>query len=218
VIARNRGGLEDALLRDFCIPLESVFLVDVPNGNCIVTVTMGDFIAGTHTTIKSGIGRLMLRNVESLAGQIVKRGFSVHISNGQRHTDPFTTYKQCLKTYLNEARQRDVIPILITPVHRRYFDEFHQIIDTHTDYILAMKQLAEKEQVQLIDLAAQTKVFYEQLGIEGTKDVFMHAVPGEFRNFPNGVEDNTHFQENGAIMVANLVADGLKDSGLDAVY
>jgi lysophospholipase L1-like esterase len=317
VTARIRSGQEDALLRDFCIPLESIFLVDVPNGNYTVTVMMGDSNAGTHTTIKSGIGRLMLRGLETLAGQFVKRSFSVHITNEQlslafsglaprinalevvassqiatlfiagdstvtdqpadgypyagwgqmlpvrikadlavanyalsgrssksfleegrlqailenmkpydylliqfghndqkldeqRHTDPYTTYKQYLKTYINEARQRDAIPILITPVHRRYYDEHHKVLDTHTDYILAMKQLADEEQVPLIDLAAQTKVLYEQLGLEGTKDVFMHAAPGEFRNFPSGVEDNTHFQENGAIMVANLVADGLK--------
>jgi lysophospholipase L1-like esterase len=317
VYAKERSGKE-TLLRDFCIPLEAQFIVDVPNGNYRVTALIGDAVIGTHTTVKSGPGRLMVHELETLAGQFVRQSFSVHVSDGQlqlafsglaprinaleivyseqiltmfiagdstvtdqpadgypyagwgqmlperlkadiavsnhafsgrssksfitegrleailrvmkpsdylliqfghndqkqdeeRHTEPFSTYKENLMVYIHEARKREAIPILVTPVHRRYYESDGSIRDTHGDYIKAMKELAAEQNVPVIDLAAKSKALYESLGEEGTKSVFLHAVPGEFRNFPLGAEDNTHFQENGAILISKLVADGLKE-------
>ncbi len=70
---------------------------------------------------------------------------------------PFTTYKEHLNIYIQEARLRGAVPILVTPVQRRFFDNAGKIIDTHGDYITAMKQLAEEENVPLIDLAEESQ-------------------------------------------------------------
>ena len=80
--------------------------------------------------------------------------------------------------------------------------------DTHGDYLKAMRELALAEEVPLIDLAASSKALFEALGPEGTKRLFMWLAPGEFMNFPDGVEDNTHFQQQGGIEVAKLVLPG----------
>ena len=63
----------------------------------------------------------------------------------------------------------------------------------------------------MIDLAAKSKDLFEQLGPEGTKSVFMWLAPGEFINFVDGTEDNTDFQEQGALVVAKLVLEGMKE-------
>ena len=42
----------------------------------------------------------------------------------------------------------------------------------------------------------------------------MHLQPGEHPNYPNGVEDNTHFSELGARLVAQLVLAELKVQNL----
>lgn len=123
----------------------------------------------------------------------------------ERATSPFTTYKEHLSVYIGEAKKRGATPILVTPVQRRFFDNDGKIIDTHGEYITAMKELAEEENVTLIDLAAESKQLFERLGPEETKSLFLWAWPGEFPNFPKGAEDNTHFQQKGGIAVAELV-------------
>lgn len=133
----------------------------------------------------------------------------------ERATDPFTTYKQYLNVYIQEARSRGAQPVLITPVQRRKFNESGHIIDTHGDYIVAMKELAEEQQVPLIDLAAKSKKLYEQLGDEPSKALFMWAFPGEFVSFPEGAKDDTHFQEIGGIRIAGLVAEGIRELDLE---
>ncbi|MBP1961538.1 rhamnogalacturonan acetylesterase [Paenibacillus aceris] len=125
--------------------------------------------------------------------------------DAERATSPFTTYKEHLTIYIQEARARGAVPILVTPVQRRFFDHDGKIVDTHGDYTTAMKQLAEEEDVILIDLAEESKQLFESMGVEETKSLFMWAWPGEFPNFPKGAEDNTHFQEKGGIAIAELV-------------
>ncbi|MBD0379024.1 rhamnogalacturonan acetylesterase [Paenibacillus sedimenti] len=132
----------------------------------------------------------------------------------ERFTSPFTTYKQHLKVYIDEARQRGATPILVTSVQRRFFGQDGVLMDTHGEYVTAMKQLAEEEDVILIDLAEKSKQLFEKLGPEETKSLFMWTLPGEFPNFPKGVEDNTHFQERGGIAIAKLVVDSIKEQNL----
>lgn len=132
----------------------------------------------------------------------------------ERATDPFTTFKEHLAIYITEARQRGAIPILITPVQRRKFDASGKIIDTHGDYSVAIKQLAEEQEVPLIDLMAKSTALYEQLGDEPSKSLFMWAYPGEFIAFPEGAKDDTHFQESGGITIAGLVAQSINELNL----
>lgn len=128
-----------------------------------------------------------------------------------RGTDPFTTYKQHLLRYIGGAREKRAHPVLLTPVHRRYFNPDGTLSDTHGDYIKAVQELAEETETPLIDLAARSKQLFEAAGPEGSKDLFMWVYPGEYMNFPAGTRDNTHFQELGGEAVARLVADGIRD-------
>lgn len=129
----------------------------------------------------------------------------------ERGTNPFTTYKQYLKKYIDAAREAEARPVLITPVHRRYFAEDGTLTDTHGDYITAVRELAADEEVPLIDLAERSRLIFEQAGEEGTKDDFMWVLPGEYINFPTGMEDNTHFQERGARRLAEQVAEAIRE-------
>ncbi|MFC9711665.1 rhamnogalacturonan acetylesterase [Paenibacillus sp. NPDC056933] len=129
----------------------------------------------------------------------------------ERGTEPFTTYKEYLKKYIDAARDAKARPVLVTPVHRRYFADDGTLTDTHGDYIVAVRELAEEEGVPLIDLAERSRLLFEQAGVEGSKEDFMWVLPGEFLNFPAGVEDNTHFQERGAHRLAAQVAEAIRE-------
>lgn len=74
---------EEPLTGDFCIPFDSTFLVDVPNGNYIVHVRMGDAHAPSQTSLKTNGEHLVLEQYETVAGQFAREQFGVNVRNGQ---------------------------------------------------------------------------------------------------------------------------------------
>lgn len=128
-----------------------------------------------------------------------------------RYTEPYSTYKSYLKQYFDGARAKQAIPVLVTPVERRRFTSEGIARDSHGEYPAAMKELAEEENVQVIDLTAKSKALFQKLGPEGTKEVFLWLDAGEHVNYPEGVQDNTHFQEAGAERIAGLVLNGIEE-------
>jgi len=127
-----------------------------------------------------------------------------------RYTDPRTTYKQYLRMYIDGARAKRAIPVLLTPVNRRFFEN-GKIINTHREYYRAMKELAEEMSVPLIEVCEKRRVLFERTGEEKTKEIFLWVKPGEYPNYPNGKQDNTHFSTKGAVEIAKLVVDGIKN-------
>jgi lysophospholipase L1-like esterase len=129
-------------------------------------------------------------------------------------SSPFTTYEAALQQYIDGAHAHNAIPVLVTPVARRSFDSSGKIVDTHGNYPVAMRQLAAKDKVQLIDLTALSMAYFQTLGPTGTKSVFGYFTAGESPDFPSAASDNTHFQISGAIQVANLVAGAIKSQNI----
>jgi Lysophospholipase L1 and related esterases len=142
---------------------------------------------------------------------LIQFGHNDEKDDEERHTDPDTSYKTHLMKYVDAARERGAFPILITPVNRRSFDENGLIINTHLDYWKAVKALAESENVPIIDLCEKSRVLYESLGDEKSKELFLWVDPGQYPGFPDGRYDNTHFNRNGATEIAKLIADGIRN-------
>ena len=57
-----------------------------------------------------------------------------------------------LKTFVDEVRLRGGIPVFVTPTQRRSFDAEGKIVETHEDYPDAMRWVAEREKVPVIEL------------------------------------------------------------------
>ncbi|MEU1709850.1 rhamnogalacturonan acetylesterase [Streptomyces sp. NPDC005706] len=114
-----------------------------------------------------------------------------------RCTEPWTTYQDCLRRYVDGARGRGARPVLATPVERRRFDADGNAVPTHGDYPAAMRALAGAERVPLLDIEALSLALWQRLGVEETKSYF---------NWTATEQDNTHFNPPGAIAVARLVA------------
>jgi fibronectin type 3 domain-containing protein/lysophospholipase L1-like esterase len=127
-----------------------------------------------------------------------------------RYASP-ADYKEYLRTYVNGARQRGATPVLVTPVGRRDYDEATGKFNvSFPEYVAKMQELAAEENVALVDLSASSRAYYDAIGPEDTKSVFLHVDAGVYPNRPTGTVDNTHFQEYGAIQIARLVAGGVK--------
>jgi lysophospholipase L1-like esterase len=160
--------------------------------------------AESGETLKSFITGLRL---DKLLGQM-KQGDYLFIQFGhndmkeqwpQTYAEASSTYKAYLKVFIAEARRRAATPVLVTPVHRRAFDQSGKVTNTLGDYPEAMRQTAREENVALIDLNAMSAILYEALGPEGAGQAF---------------QDGTHHTAYGAYELAKCVVEGIKAAKL----
>ena len=134
--------------------------------------------------------------------------------NDQKQKGPgkgaYYSFMTSLKTFIDEARLRGAHPVLVTPTQRRSFDPDGHIRDTHEDYPEAIRWLAEKENVPLIDLNEMTRTLYEAMGVEPSKRAFVHYPAGSYPGQTQDFADNTHFNPYGAYEIARCIVEGLK--------
>ncbi|MEE1754863.1 rhamnogalacturonan acetylesterase [Streptomyces sp. SP18CS02] len=131
-----------------------------------------------------------------------------------RYTEPWSTYQEHLLRFVRGARSRGAGAVLLTPVERRRFDAGGRAVTTHGEYPAAMRALAAREDVPLVDVQASSIKEWQALGPEPSKAYFNWLAPGESPNHPDGSQDNTHFRPRGAIEVARMVARGLRGRGV----
>lgn len=130
--------------------------------------------------------------------------------DSSRYTNPYTSYRSNLVKYITETLSKGAIPVLLTPIVRRNFNEYGALIDTHGAYPEVMRSVAREMQVILIDLQMLTEEMVIREGVEGSKALYLHVKPGDV-NFPGGKEDNTHLSEKGAGRVAGMVVQALQE-------
>lgn len=124
-----------------------------------------------------------------------------------RHTDPGTTYNENLRRYVTETREKGGIPVLLTSMVRRKFDENGKLIETHGDYLQAVRDVAAEMNVVLIDHNISSKQLVESMGPEDSKKLYMWVEKDTNLALPNGREDDTHLRALGAKLMANLILD-----------
>jgi lysophospholipase L1-like esterase len=141
-----------------------------------------------------------------------------HNDEGKEKLGRYTTpdeFRANLRRYVSEAKGKKALPVLLTPVSRRSFDSTGQVRETHPVYTDVVKDVARAEGVVLIDLNEKSKALLQRFGPEGSKLLFNHLQPGEHPNYPEGKKDDTHFNELGARLVAELVWQELLGSALE---
>lgn len=146
-----------------------------------------------------------------------------------RGTVPTGAYKQYLIKYVNETRAAGCTPVLVSPICRKYFngsvirrngrhdlgDNFSRLTangvvtnqsvpenDHSMDYPYQMKLVADSMNVPFIDLTTATKDLFEKYGDTQTNTLFFDG---------NG---STHLNETGAMLVARLCAQKMKEQGI----
>ncbi|GCC50075.1 GntR family transcriptional regulator [Chryseotalea sanaruensis] len=135
-----------------------------------------------------------------------------HNDESKEKTDRYTTpeeYKRNLTKFISEARGKGATPVLLTPVSRRKFVEGKQQ-ETHALYSTLVKEVALSEKVAFIDLDALSREYYQNMGEENSKLLFLQLEAGEHPNYPEGKIDNTHFSEMGARKIAQIVLTEIK--------
>lgn len=136
-----------------------------------------------------------------------------HNDQKERHpgSGAYYNFSTNLKIFIDRAREAGLNPVLITPAARRFFDKNGKIVNTHGDYTEAVREVARRENVPLIDLNAMTMKLYESLGPEDSKRAFVHYPAGSFPGQTSDLADNTHFNPYGADQLARCIAVSLYD-------
>jgi lysophospholipase L1-like esterase len=161
--------------------------------------------AESGESLKSSLGARRLEKALS----VMKKGDYLLIQFGHNDmkekgegVDAFTTYKASLKHYVAEARKKGGLPVLITSMHRKSFDDSGKVKNTLGDYPEAVRRVAEEDKVPLIDLHAMSKTLYEAIGPKKIDKAF---------------QDGTHHNNYGSYELARCVVEGIKANKLDLV-
>lgn len=119
------------------------------------------------------------------------------------------SYSRNLKIFADRVKSAGGHIIFCTPTARRAFKDGRNQ-NTHGDYPEAMKTVARREHVPVIDLTAMSTTFYETLGEEGSKKALVHYPANTFPGQDKALADNTHFNPFGAWEIAKMIVMGLK--------
>lgn len=133
----------------------------------------------------------------------------------ERYTNPYTQYRANLEKFVQETRAKGATPILFSSIVRRNFNESGVLVDTHGEYPLVARMVANDLEVPFIDLQLLTEQMEIAYGPEDSKVLHLHLEPGENDYEPEGVEDDTHLSEKGANLVASLALQEIHKKDLD---
>lgn len=153
---------------------------------------------------------------EMVAGDFVFVQFGHNdrdFSKAERYTPP-ADYYNYIKQYVNEARAKGAIPVLVTPMVLNAWRNGalrNVFTESGAEYVQRMKQVASELNVPLIDLNQKSWDFVNTIGVDyATRFVYNTYLAGEYPNYPSGLTDYTHFQEMGALKMADFVVEGIQ--------
>lgn len=121
-------------------------------------------------------------------------------------------YATALKKFADLVRAKQGNVVFCTPTARRFFEKDHRTLrNTHGDFPEAMRTVAAREDIPLIDLTAKSTILFETMGEEGSKHLLVHYPIGTFPWQDKAFADNTHFNPFGAYEISKIVVQSLKD-------
>lgn len=143
--------------------------------------------------------------------------------NDAKHTPPDPArdaavggeFEGYLKKFVEETKAKGAIPVLVSTLRRNAWNADGTPYDAYHGYPGAVRTVAKEQKVALVDLDTKAKALMTKLGqAYVTRYWYMNFPAGDF---PIGAKtDNVHFQEMGAIEMARLVAEGVKELANDA--
>jgi len=166
----------------------------------------------TKTFINEGRWQAIIDNLKK--GDYVFVQFGHNDSSkekGERYTPP-EDYRKNLIKFIEETRAKKANIVLLTPVMRRRFGKDGKFYDTHGEYPDIVRAVAKEYKVPLIDMHRKSEKLIIGLGAEESKKLFLILAKGESPNYPEGLDDNTHFKPRGAEEMARLVVEGIRET------
>lgn len=164
--------------------------------------------AGSSTRSFMEEGRFTRLLEVAEAGDVALIQFGHNDQNPQNGVS-LNEYTMRLQEMVTLLKEKVVIPILCTPVEHRV-DSIGQVAETFAPYKAVLRRLQKEHDLALFDLNRYTYFYYQSLGAEKAKELFLWLGVGEHPNYPAGSMDDTHFSAKGAQVVAEYVKKRLR--------
>ncbi len=135
-------------------------------------------------------------------------------SKAERYT-PVDKYKLYIDSFVVEAREKGAVPVLVSPMVMNAWknNEMRNVFtESGADYRGAMAAVAKSRGCAFVDLNMKSYNYFKQFNSEYLSRYFYNFYPaGEYKNYPSGSSDGTHFQEMGAIAMCRFITEELRD-------
>ena len=164
--------------------------------------------AGSSTRSFMEEGRFTRLLEVAEAGDVTLIQFG-HNDQNPKNGISLNEYTMRLQEMVTLLKEKAVIPILCTPVEHRV-DGTGQIAETFAPYKAVLRRLQKEHDLALFDPNRYTYFYYQSLGAEKAKELFLWLGVGEYPNYPAGSMDDTHFSAKGAQVVAEYVKKRLR--------
>jgi lysophospholipase L1-like esterase len=122
-----------------------------------------------------------------------------------RETNLQTEYPANLKRYIDEARAHGIKPVLVTPLSRRYYGSDGKIHSDLLPHSEAMKKIAAREHLPLIDLQADSIAYLNSITEAQGNDLGITKKDAQGNTIP----DKTHLNYAGSYVFGRIVATDL---------
>lgn len=122
----------------------------------------------------------------------------------------FTTYKKDLEDFIDAARKKGGIPVVISPMERLRIDKSGKQTPTLADYSKAAHDVATTKHAPFIDLSAMSTTLYGALGYEHATSAFVFYPANTFPGQTQKLKDQTHHNNFGAYELARCVVEGIR--------
>lgn len=156
----------------------------------------------TKSFLDEGLFAPVERNMGPGDYLLIQFGHNDEKEDPLRHTDSFGSFQENLLYFIRQARRAGAMPMLITPIARRRFDDAGNFLTgSHGAYPEAIRRLGAREGVPVADLTAATEALLESMGEEGSRELFLWP------------KDNTHLTYAGAVKMAGLLRDAMASFG-----
>lgn len=140
------------------------------------------------------------------------------IEDSTRYTNPHTSYRYNLIRFVKESREKGAVPILLSSIARRNFNEKGVLVPTHGEYPLETRLTAQEYKVPFIDMEYYTEQLEQSYGPEKSKLLHLHFMAGENAYYDKEKHDDTHLSLKGANETAQIFIKQLRllsDQSLD---
>lgn len=171
----------------------------------------------TRTFIEQGWWDKTIADVQKGDFVVIQFG---HNDCAENKPDRYTTpeqYEANLVKMISEVKAKGGTPVICTSVARRKFDSDGKIVDTHKGYPEIAKKVASEKKVPMVDMQKMTTEWLEGEGEVGSRKYFHKYRAGQSKLFPQGLDDNTHYNKEGATIAASMFVEGIENLGLKAL-
>lgn len=165
----------------------------------------------TRTFFQEGRWRSVYENLKPGDYVLIQFG---HNDSSEKNPERYVNiqgYKEFLRLFVTQTKQKGANPIILTPVARNYPWKDGKLQNVHGEYAKAPIDVALEMNIPYIDLNTLSMDHFTSKGQDFTTNhYFMNFPENTYEAYPKGQKDNTHFQPEGAKAVATMVYQEFK--------